>query len=294
MSSHDRGRAENLRAFFASYVVAADWAPHLGISHQKSPLPRVEMAFARVPRERFAGPGPWWIWTGAAYVRTPDDDPAFLYQDTLIALDRLRGVNIGQPSLHARCLGALAVCEGESVVQVGAGSGYYTALLAELAGPSGLVTSFEIDSGLAERATANLADRPTVTVLARSGTADRVPCADVIYVNAGATRPASVWLDALRPNGRLLFPLTPERGAGMGAMLLVTRAAAASIFPACFVCPAQFISCDGARDPATAARLARAFANGGWQQVRSLRIDSLPDGTCWFAGDGWWLSTALP
>ncbi len=31
--------------------------------------------------------------------------------------------------------------------------------------------------------------------------------ADVIFVNAGATRPSANWLDALSPDGRLLFPL---------------------------------------------------------------------------------------
>jgi hypothetical protein len=40
-----------------------------------------------VRRETFAGPGPWSILTfsGTDYVQTPDDDPAFLYQDVLIA-----------------------------------------------------------------------------------------------------------------------------------------------------------------------------------------------------------------
>jgi protein-L-isoaspartate(D-aspartate) O-methyltransferase len=33
-----------------------------------------------------------------------------------------------------------------------------------------------------------------------------------------------------------------------------------------------------------------AFAKG-WENVRSLHLDSAPDQTCWFAGDGWWLST---
>ena len=71
---------------------------------------------------------------GAGYLSTPDDDPAFLYQDTLVALDADRGINIGEPTLHARCLDALALREGETVLHVGAGAGYYTALLAHLSG----------------------------------------------------------------------------------------------------------------------------------------------------------------
>ncbi len=34
--------------------------------------------------------------------------------------------------------------------------------------------------------------------------------ADVIYVNAGATRPADIWLDRLNDGGRLVLPLTTD------------------------------------------------------------------------------------
>jgi len=92
--------------------------------------PRIEEAFATVPREPFAGPAPWSIpllnvWRAGpwprTYVQTPDDDPAFLYQNVLVALDAERGIHIGEPGLHAHCLDAAAVQPGETVVQVGAG-----------------------------------------------------------------------------------------------------------------------------------------------------------------------------
>ena len=66
-----------------------------------------------------------------------------------------------------------------------------------------------------------LAEFPYVTVHGRSGTEGPLPECDVLYVNAGATGPLDVWLDALRPKGRLLFPMTP--GEGAGAMLLITK-----------------------------------------------------------------------
>jgi len=50
----------------------------------------VAKAFASVPRERFVGPGPWQIFTMAGYVETPSDDPAVIYQDVVIALDRAK------------------------------------------------------------------------------------------------------------------------------------------------------------------------------------------------------------
>ncbi len=84
-------QSEKYRAFFASLICAAarvrDFADRAGV-------------FA-VAREPFAGPGPWSIFAGQGYVQTPDDDPAFLYQDALVALDSTRGIHIGMPSAHA-------------------------------------------------------------------------------------------------------------------------------------------------------------------------------------------------
>lgn len=66
---------------------------------------------------------------------------------------------------------------------------------------------------------------PTVHVLAASAIGAKLPSADVIYVNAGATFPVPAWLDALTIGGRLVFPLTPD--AGLGCMLMIRREAEA-------------------------------------------------------------------
>ncbi|MGG5820812.1 protein-L-isoaspartate O-methyltransferase family protein [Falsiroseomonas sp. HW251] len=229
-----------------------------------------------------------------AYVRTPDDDPAFLYQDTLVALDPARGINIGEPGLHARCLDQLAPREGDVVLHVGAGAGYYTALLAHLVGLSGRVHAYEIDPALAARAARNLARLPQVTVHARSGIADDLPAANRVYVNAGTTQPSRAWLRALKPGtGRLLFPLQPV--GGFGGMLLVERPMTGEAWPARFVTRAAFIPCEGTQqDAAQGQRLATAFGRGDADAVRSLRLVGDPDASCWCAGDGWWLSTADP
>jgi len=71
-------RSEKLRAFFAKLICTA----------AKLGDPRIEQAFRAVQREPFAGPGPWLLTLGGHdYVKTPDDDPAFLYQNLLLALD---------------------------------------------------------------------------------------------------------------------------------------------------------------------------------------------------------------
>ncbi len=144
-------RSDKLRAFFASHV-CADLDP------------RLMQAFADVRREPFVGPGPWWVVSGTGYIKTPDDDPAFIYQDTLVALDREREINIGEPSAHARWLDALALREGETVLQIGAGTGYYTAIIAHLVGTGGRVHAYEIDQGFAARAGENLKSLPQVDV----------------------------------------------------------------------------------------------------------------------------------
>jgi protein-L-isoaspartate(D-aspartate) O-methyltransferase len=273
-------RSRKYRTFFASLVA--------GPSRERNPA--IEHAFARVKRETFAGPGPWSIMSvGSGYVKTPDDDPAFLYQDTLVALDSERGLNIGVPSAHALWLDAVNLKAGETVLQVGAGTGYYTAILAHLVGPGGRVHAYEIDADLAARAGENLKDLPQAAVYPRSGIADDLPKADMIYVCAGITQPSWAWLDALRPGGRLLFPLQPE--TGLGGMLLLQRPDHGLIWPAKFVSRARFICCEGQQDVDASYRLRQAFSND-WDKVRSFRIDDTKDDTCWFAGDGWWLSTA--
>lgn len=248
----------------------------------------VRDAFAAVARERFLGPGPWKVFTpGEGYAPTPNADPAHIYRDVLVALDSAAGINNGQPSLHAVNLAALELTPGESVVHVGCGTGYYTAIIAELVGPSGAVQGWEIEPALAEIAQENLTLWPSVTVVTRSATAGPLPQADAVYVNAGATTPMPDWVEALQPHGRLLFPLVGSQGHG--GMLLVTRRSRG--FAARLVCWAAFIPCIGAQHPEDAAALDAAFEQP-WDQVRSLRLDDTPDDTAWVVGEGWWLSTA--
>jgi protein-L-isoaspartate(D-aspartate) O-methyltransferase len=280
-------RSVALRAFYARYVTLAGGAADA----------RVEAAFASVPRENFVGDGPWFLPGGLnadapfanGYFETPDQDVAFIYQDVLVALDPFRGINNGQPSLHARCMDALGVQPGETALHIGAGTGYYTAVLAQLVGGQGRVHAYEIDPALAARAAENLEPICHAGVAPASGTAADLPKADVIYVNAGITQPSWAWLDALNQGGRLLFPLQPE--GGFGAMLLVTKPQAGGlVWPARFVCRAGFIAMEGRQDALLGKALTKGFL-GQWRQVRSLHLDGNPDETAWVTGGDWWLST---
>ncbi len=281
-------RLEAYRHFYAELVTTSAGA---------AKNERLKHAFASTPRERFIGIGPWKVFARGNYVETPTDDPAFLYQDVVVALAPERRINNGEPSLHAISLAALNVKQGEKVLHVGAGTGYNTALLARLTGETGTVVAYEVEHDLAQNAIRNLSDLSNVTVQERSGSEAPLPACDAIYVNAGATAPLNVWLDALQLNGRLLFPLTPADGPGgmpgAGGMLLVTRTAT-DHFDARFVCDAMFVPCFGARDEETAQKLSAAFKRGdsNSNNVRTLRRNSKPDDTCWCAGNGWWLSIA--
>ena len=272
-------RIEAHRLFFANLITAQAGIP---------PGSELAAALASTPREQFVGPPPWRVFTRSGYVETMTDDPAVLYQDVVVSLGSGGPLNNGQPTLHAFCLAALAPKKGERIVHVGAGTGYYTTLLAKLVGESGVVDAYEIEPTLAQRATDNLAAFPNVTVHARSGAEGTLPACDVLYVNAGATEPLAVWLDALRPMGRLLFPMTPD--VGVGAMLLVTKQEDGS-FTARFLLQAQFVPCIGARNEATEPNLAEAFRNSNWTKVKMLHRNDEADDSCWCSGPGWWLST---
>src|SRR5438270_8968671 len=132
--------------------------------------PAVVNAFATVPREQFVGPGPWRIKSPmdlAEYWTTDDDDPSHVYHDVLIALDESRGINNGQPSLWAYLFDHLDLVPGEQVLHLGCGTGYYTAIIAELVGEAGRVTAVEIDAALAQRAKTARADWRDVRLIDR-------------------------------------------------------------------------------------------------------------------------------
>ncbi len=272
-------RLRACRAAFARRVTA-----HAGIPAGSA----IEAAFAAIPRERFVGPPPWEMPSSMGLFHTTSDDPAVLYQDVPVPLGCGWGLNTGQPSLHALCLHALGLREGDAVVHVGAGTGYYTTVLARLVGEVGRVDAYEIEPEAARRAQANLIDFKQVAVHCRSGAVGPLPPCDALYVNAAAAEPLAVWLDALRPQGRLLFPLAPEDGSGQ--MLLVTRTADGP-WAARFLCGVQFVPCAGAQDPQAARALSAALRQGNWSQVRWLHRNDQPDESCWCAGRGWWLGT---
>lgn len=270
---------------------------------------RVEAAFAAIKREDFLGPGPWSLtgvcstafgWPGE-YVLTPTADPVYLYTDHVVGIVTERNINNGGPSFHARLLATAGIEEGDHVVHVGTGTGYYTAIMAHLARPSGRVTGIEIDPGLAARARDSLSFLTNVDVVEGDGAAMPFDTADVIYVNAGTTRPAEMWLDRLTEGGRLMLPLTSSKGflnndppvpiQRRGAVFRIERRAAE--FLAQWITPAAIIPCESCRDPVSEAALGAAFETGGWERVTRLyRHNDVAEDQSWVRGPGWCLAYA--
>jgi len=209
-----------------------------------------------------------------------------------VVIDAKRHLNNGYPSFLAFLIDELQLQLGEHVVHIGCGTGYYTAIMAEVVGSKGHVTAIEIDSGLAGRAHSNLSYLPHVDVFEGDGGEKDTGSCDAVLVNAGATHPRSIWLDSLRPHGRLLMSLTvtenTDRG-GEGRVLKVTRQPEG--FTASFISGVRIFPCVGGQDAELNQRLKEAFERGDAKSVQSLRRDKHESSdACWFHGETFCLS----
>jgi len=152
--------------------------------------PRVLEAMLRVPRHLFV-PAPY---QGQAYEGHP--------------LPIGDGQTISQPYIVARMLESLQLTPADKVLEVGTGSGYVTALLAELAAQ---VFSIERHPALADRARNLLGElgSPNVQILTADGTlglAAEAPF-DAILVSAAASDLPRALLAQLRDSGRMIIPV---------------------------------------------------------------------------------------
>jgi protein-L-isoaspartate(D-aspartate) O-methyltransferase len=160
---------------------------------------RVAEAFASVPRHVFV----------------PDVPIPDVYADRSIAIKLQDGVPISsssQPAIMAEMLEMLALRGGERVLEIGAGSGYNAALLAELVGPSGSVTTLDLDDDLVAAAREHLdaAGYPQVRTICADGAGGDPGGApfDAVIATVGVERIPPAWIAQLRPGGRLVAPLT--------------------------------------------------------------------------------------
>jgi protein-L-isoaspartate(D-aspartate) O-methyltransferase len=160
----------------------------------------VQKAFARVPRHVFV----------------PEIDAVAAYRDEALVIkcgpDGLPVSSSSQPAMMAIMLEQVCLRAGDRVLEIGTGSGYNAAVMAEVVGASGQVVSIDIDPELVARARTSLlvAGYDDVTVLcADGGFGDPAHAPfDRIVVTAGAWDIAPAWLEQLGPDGRLVLPLS--------------------------------------------------------------------------------------
>ncbi|MCF6321396.1 MAG: SAM-dependent methyltransferase [Rhizobiaceae bacterium] len=249
---------------------------------------RLERVFEQVAREDFLGPGPWKIMIGHHYVETPNDDPIHIYQNVLVALDANANINNGEPFLHAAWIASVAPQKGEIVTHIGAGTGYYSAILSQLVLPGGRVNAYEINEVLASAAQRNLEPFKNVKVFAADAVSSKIPACDIIYINAGISSLPVQWLEALNLHGRIIFPWSP--GLNGGPTIVMKKAAGGFHIKA--LAQVWFIPCIGASEKQTSARLVQ---NGSLQSVRSAYFISerQPDDTALAIFDELWFSSAV-
>jgi methyltransferase of FxLD system len=155
-------------------------------------------ALERVPRHRFL----------------PGVPLEHAYADVVIPTHFADGEptsSASQPGMVALMLHQLQPFPGMRVLEIGAGTGYNAALLAELAGPTGAVTTVDIAPEVAAEARAHLdaAGYPAVEVVTGDGALGWLPNApyDRIELSVGASDLSPAWAVQLRDDGRLVVPL---------------------------------------------------------------------------------------
>jgi protein-L-isoaspartate(D-aspartate) O-methyltransferase len=164
--------------------------------------PDVLAAMARVPRHRFV----------------PPDLQSSAYDDRPLPIGD--GQTISQPYVVAYMTEALHLAPDQAVLEIGTGSGFQAAVLAELARQ---VYSIEIVPALADRARQTLSGLGYDNVEVRTGNGyegwpEHAPFARIIVTAAPPEIPGAL-VDQLAVGGRMVVPV----GRGVQAMTIVTK-----------------------------------------------------------------------
>lgn len=170
------------------------------VAGKNAQSPEVIRAMALVPRHLFV----------------PDAtiESAYAYQSAITTKRDSNGLatsSASSPSIVARMLDQLGDVIGKNVLEIGTATGYNAALIAEMVGEAGHVTSLEIDPDLAAQAKRSLRETgyDRVEVIAQDGTMPLPDKSrfDAIIVTAAAWEVHRGWFDQILSGGKLIVPL---------------------------------------------------------------------------------------
>jgi len=168
----------------------------------------VEEVFRKVPREEFV----------------PEELRPMAYEDRPLPIGE--GQTISAPHMVAYMVEAANISRGDKVLEVGTGSGYHAAIMAELVGPEGHVYTVERIRSLAEKAAERLArlgysDRVTVYLGDGSkGLPEHAPF-DKIIVTAAAKEIPKELIEQLGEGGIMVIPV--EEAPGYQVLYRITK-----------------------------------------------------------------------
>ena len=159
---------------------------------------QVEAAFRAIPRHFFL----------------PEESLEDVYSDKGFGLQLMDGRKVGyasHPHSIAETLERLPIEAGQSVMEIGAGSGYNAALIAHIVGQTGRVITIDIEEELVEIVengfkAAGIAWAQAICGDGAFGYPEAAPY-DWIIMTTGVYDIAPAWLEQLKPGGRMYVPL---------------------------------------------------------------------------------------
>jgi protein-L-isoaspartate(D-aspartate) O-methyltransferase len=153
----------------------------------------VEEAFLKIPRENFV----------------TESVKNFAYADTPLEIGS--GQTISAPHMVAIMCEALDVNKGHKILEIGAGSGYHSAIVSELVGKNGRIYTVERHGNLAEFAENNLKKTKIKNVIVKIGDGslglEEYSPYDRIYVTCSAPNIPQPLIDQLKDGGKMLIPV---------------------------------------------------------------------------------------